>query len=168
VESRPRASRLRTSELFADLNDEEFLQLMRIARIREMRAGDLVFDVNDPGDAMYVIEEGNVRTMQVMPDGSREILVNLGPGQVFGEMAMIDREPRAARALAVTAVRLLQIDRSAFQALKRCGSSATCKVQRALAQLLARRLRETNGQIERFFTDAENSMQYLQSRMKGR
>lgn len=154
----------KATEIFADLNETEILDIIRTARFRELKAGEVIFDMGQVGDAMFLVQEGQVRIMQVFPDGTREILANLGRGQVFGEMAILDGSPRAARAVAVTACRLCQIDRSEFNVLRANYQPAAYKVIRAIARMLSTRLRDTNRKVVNFFEDAERSLEYLQAR----
>ena len=72
-------------------------------------AGDTIFQAGDDGHYMYVIQDGEVEVL----DGER-IIDNVGPGGVFGEMALIDRSPRSATVRAKTDCRVVPIDESKF------------------------------------------------------
>lgn len=72
-------------------------------------AGDTIFQAGDEGHYMYVIQDGEVEVL----DGER-IIDNVGPGGVFGEMALIDRSPRSATVRAKTDCRVVPIDESKF------------------------------------------------------
>jgi CRP/FNR family transcriptional regulator, cyclic AMP receptor protein len=72
-------------------------------------AGDTVFTEGDPGEGLYVVKSGTV----ALETGGRE-LETLGEGGIFGEMAIIDREPRSATAVAKTECELVVIDRRRF------------------------------------------------------
>jgi CRP/FNR family transcriptional regulator, cyclic AMP receptor protein len=75
-------------------------------------AGDVIFSVGEPGDRMYVVIEGEVDVVS----GSRTIETT-GPGGLLGELALIDRSPRSATAIARTACRLVPIDEKRFEFL---------------------------------------------------
>lgn len=74
--------------------------------------GDVIFAAGAPGDRMYVVVEGEV---DVISGG--QTIETTGPGGILGEMALIDRSPRSASALARTACRLVPIDERRFQYL---------------------------------------------------
>ncbi|MFK7855678.1 MAG: EAL domain-containing protein [Granulosicoccus sp.] len=73
-------------------------------------AGTKIFDMGDPGDFAYMIDTGYVEISSISA-GSKNILAVLGPGEIFGEMALIDGRPRCATALAMHAVKLIPIPR---------------------------------------------------------
>jgi hypothetical protein len=78
----------------------------------EVPAGTPVFKEGDPGNDMYIIESGQIDIIH--QNRTDEVMASLGPGDFFGEMAMLEDQPRYATALAKTASRLLRIERAAF------------------------------------------------------
>jgi len=155
---------LTSVEIFGGLTEVELLDIIRGSRRKEFAPAEIIFDMGEPGDAMYVIEKGRVRIVQIFPDGSREILANLDAGQVFGDMAVIDSLPRTARAIAVSPVVVYRIDRQEFNLLRSSANPAAFKVIRNIARSLSRRLRDTNRKQVQFFGDPEGSMEYLRAR----
>src|SRR5439155_1195365 len=101
-----------------------------IAEEQPLAAGDQVFAQGEPGDALYLIVEGKVKVHQ----GNKE-LVHLGERDVFGEMAVLDSEPRSASVTAVEDAVLLKIGRDDFRDI----SSSTPGVVGAMAQGGSRR-----------------------------
>jgi len=87
---------------FARVLREELSPEVYAAHVRPFRAGDVVFAAGDPGDGLYVIETGRVQISAVVESGSPRPLASIGPGEIFGEMAVIDDEPRSATAVAET------------------------------------------------------------------
>lgn len=77
--------------------------------VAEYAAGEVVFNIGDAGDLMYVVQSGEV---EVSING--RVLDTLGPGGVFGEMALIDHAPRTATVTARTDCRLVPIDETRF------------------------------------------------------
>lgn len=100
---------------FADLSPEELKQLGEIAALQTVRSGEAIFAEGDPGDRLYVLVEGSVRIDRNAPEGKIEIAV-LGPGDYFGELALLDGRPRSAGATALQESRLLSIGRQEFLA----------------------------------------------------
>jgi CRP/FNR family transcriptional regulator, cyclic AMP receptor protein len=98
------------------------------------RAGDVVFAEGDPGDCMYVVKRGTVSLQQ----GGKE-LEEVGPGALFGEMALIDLGPRSASAVAVTDCELVSIEKRRFWYLVQETPYFAETVMRVMADRLRRR-----------------------------
>lgn len=77
---------------------------------RDVEAGTLLFQEGDRGDDAFIIEEGLIE-IAIQSDGERKLIANLGPGEIFGEMALIANTPRSASALARERTRLLVVRR---------------------------------------------------------
>ena len=126
--------RLRTIPLFAELDDNTLLAIAEIASEVEVPAGQVMIRPYDPGLGMFVVEEGRV---VVELSHGRE--VELGPGEFFGELALLIPEGvRAARVRAETDVRCLAIGRDDFAGLLDTEPSIAV----AMLPVLARRLSE--------------------------
>jgi CRP/FNR family transcriptional regulator, cyclic AMP receptor protein len=114
---------------------------------RDFPAGAVVFEEGDPGSRMYVIQSGEVRIVKRV--GQREItLARLGPGEAFGEMALLEGQPRSATAIVETTARILEIDEVAFGDLVRRNGEIALRLLRRLSA----RLREANRQIRNFLS----------------
>jgi len=126
--------RLRTIPLFAELDHNTLLAIAEIASEVEVPAGQVLIRPYDPGLGMFVVEEGRV---VVELSHGRE--VELGPGEFFGELALLIPEGvRAARVRAETDVRCLAIGRDDFAGLLDTEPSIAV----AMLPVLARRLSE--------------------------
>lgn len=95
------------------------------------KAGDTIFREGDEGHVMYVVIEGAVRISV-----TGRSLEKVGPGGVFGEMALIDAAPRSATAFAVTDCRLVAISRDRFTALIRQNPQFALEIMRVMATRL--------------------------------
>src|SRR6266567_2383190 len=93
--------------LFADLADEDIRQLMAAAKKRTFRPGEVIFHRDDVGQVLYVIKEGKVNICLISPEGQEISLVVLGKGDCFGELAILDRLPRSADAIAIEVLEVL-------------------------------------------------------------
>jgi len=114
---------------------------------RDFPAGAVVFEEGDPGSRMYVIQSGEVRIVKRV--GTRDItLARLGPGEAFGEMALLEGQPRSATAVVEAAARILEIDEAAFADLIRRNGEIALRLLRRLSA----RLREANRQIRNFLS----------------
>jgi CRP/FNR family transcriptional regulator, cyclic AMP receptor protein len=95
-------------------------------------AGSVIFELGDPGSTMYVVGEGDVELRYA---GSS---VRVGPGDSFGEMAIIDKRPRSATAIAVTDVELHPINQGLFLVLVHETPLFALEVMRSLSERLRR------------------------------
>ena len=119
-------------------NSSLFLNLFRNKETKNATAGWYVFKAGDPGNCMYVVMEGEVEIL----DGSTSLEI-VGPGAIFGELALIDDEPRSATAVAKTDARLVEVDRRRFEFMV----TETPFFALAVMKVLADRLRRTNARI---------------------
>jgi CRP/FNR family transcriptional regulator len=134
---------LRRAPLFATLDDEAFRLLTDELMEVDLSRGASVFREGDQGDQMYFIVSGKIKLGRTSPDGRESLLAILGPGELFGEMALFDPAPRTATATAVSETRLAGLKNDALMALLR----ARPEVSAQLLQALARRLRRTNDSL---------------------
>ncbi|MCU0624283.1 MAG: cyclic nucleotide-binding domain-containing protein, partial [Gemmatimonadaceae bacterium] len=106
---------LATVPLFHELGVEELTRFAELVLEKSYpRAGVIVFE-DDPGDAFFIVREGRVKVVLVADDG-REIILNiLGPGEHFGELALIDDRPRSANVVATEDATLLVLRREDFR-----------------------------------------------------
>ena len=78
--------------------------------------GDYIILQGDPGTTFYIIEKGKVEVIRRDPDSNKdEVLAELGAGDFFGEMALVDNQPRAAGVRALTSVEVVVIGRTVFE-----------------------------------------------------
>src|SRR4029077_16802908 len=87
---------LRSVPLFADLEEGELERFSRVAVARSFPAGTRVFHEGDHSDACYIVRDGSFRVTREHSDGRAITLATLGPGDIFGELAMLDGEVRSA------------------------------------------------------------------------
>ena len=97
---------LRSVPLFRNLDDSAAFELCSLLTVREEPGGTPLFYRGDPGDAMYLIETGRVRISVKDADGHDATLADLHDGEFFGEMAILDEQPRSADATVVEITRL--------------------------------------------------------------
>ncbi len=108
---------LAVNPFFASLGAESVAALAGLCVTRRLEAGRTLFSQGDPGDALYAVRRGQIRIAAEGRDGENATLNLLGPGDVFGEVALLDGEPRTASAVAVEATELFAILRRDFLAL---------------------------------------------------
>jgi CRP/FNR family transcriptional regulator, cyclic AMP receptor protein len=108
---------LRSVSIFADLDAGEVAALERLADVREYPDGGVVVSQEDAGDALFVLVRGKVKVV-LYGDSGREIILSIfkTPGDFFGEMSLLDNEPRSASVIAAEPSRLIVLSRRDFQA----------------------------------------------------
>ena len=85
---------------FVGALNEELRALGRTGHVRRFGAGEVIFSAGGPGDGLYLVESGRVRISAVVGNGQSRVLATIGPGDFFGEMAVLDEAPRSATATA--------------------------------------------------------------------
>src|SRR5262245_57346932 len=115
-------------------------QLFAGAKTCHLRAGATLFAAGDSGDGCYRLERGLLKVIITSPRGEERILAILGPGEIAGELAIIDRQPRSASVIAVKDCELSFISQRSFE---KC-TKQDPDIYRFLVNVLALRLRETD------------------------
>lgn len=129
--------------LFGQLAPAELQRVVDVARERAYPKNSVILFEDDPGDALYVVAQGQVKVVLIGEDGREVILSVLGPGEFFGEMALIDDEPRSAHVIAMEDSSLLVLRREDFQGILRQSPG----IALALLRELSRRLRRVDEKV---------------------
>lgn len=130
---------------FSGLDTESLAELGAAARRRTFRAGEIVFHRDDPGQVLYVIRAGKVKIYITSQDGQEVSLAVFGPGDYFGELALLSREPRDASVTADTDMRLLILGQREFTGLLDSIPGLASKI----LGIMARRLRAADLKAHR-------------------
>jgi CRP/FNR family cyclic AMP-dependent transcriptional regulator len=138
---------LKKVELFAGLKPEAITLISKVATEETHALGTKIFQFGDAGDKLYLILEGQVRISREVPGMGEEALAVLGPGQVFGEMALLDESPRSADARVHTRCRVLAIPKDGFDDLLFMHKGLAYEVLWSMVRMLVGRLRETNDKL---------------------
>ena len=142
--SRPIVDSLTAVPFFAGLDADALQRVAAGMRSRRFRRGEVIFHVGDPGDALFIIVSGEVKIWLPSEAGEEAILVRLQPGDVFGELALLDGAPRSATATALSAVETVVLPRDRFREL----ISNEPAVRDALLASLAMELRRLTTHVE--------------------
>ncbi len=134
---------LRRVPLFAELEESELVRLARDLHRCSYAAGQTIFFQGDPGDALYLIETGRVRIYVQTEEGQEVSMTFYGPGDILGELALLDREPRSATAMAVEDSVLLAMSSADLARHLR----ASYQLALNLMLILSRKLRQTTGAV---------------------
>ncbi len=139
---------LANSPLFAGLGQAELTALARTAQRLEYDSEEAIFHMNSRGDGLYLLASGRVKVVVPSPEGKEIILATLGPGAFFGELALVDDEPRSASVVTELPSVVYRIHRNNFSRLL----DAHPNIARALLRELAHRLRRANAHMESLLT----------------
>jgi CRP/FNR family transcriptional regulator len=134
------ANALAGTTLFGVLEPDALKQVAERTVARKYRKGSILFVQGEEGERCFAIVSGTVKLSAYHADGREAVLAVLGPGDVFGELALFDEAPRSADASALEDAELLSLDRKGLnEAIAKNPEIAT-----ALLRVLGRRLRQAN------------------------
>jgi CRP/FNR family cyclic AMP-dependent transcriptional regulator len=127
-----RIRHLQRVPLFSGFNEDDLRRVAELSRIVEAPVGTVITQIGETGDSFFVITDGMAAVRTPVGAGSQ-----LQPGDFFGEMSLLDGEPRSATIVATTDLRLLIVDRSHFWRLL----DETPDLIRRILTILSRRVR---------------------------
>lgn len=138
---------LRGVMLFAGLSEDELGAVAAVCQERKLQRGEVLAEQGAPGDEFFVVTEGFLEISVSGEDTSAQVLVNLGKGQIIGEMALIDQGPRSATVRAVSDAVVQVINRKDFEALCNENTRIGYTVMKDIAADLSFKLRHRNMTI---------------------
>ena len=130
--------------IFENLTPKELKDLARLTHERSYKANEPVFKKLAPGEGMYVILKG---TVEIKDPDSNTTFATLGSGDFFGELALLDQEPRSAMAVATEASELVGFFRTDLLTLMTRDPELGNKILLNLSRVLGERLRRTNLEL---------------------
>ncbi len=139
---------LRKVPLFSELNDEEIESVQKLITYHDVAKKTIVLQEGEDGNSLFIIISGSVKISYYAPDGREVVLSLLEEGSYFGEMALLDQQPRSATVITLTDSRLAQIRRANFERLLLKQPKVALKL---LAETVSR-LRRTSKVLERIST----------------
>ena len=136
---------LRAIGLFGALSDEVLTHLAGTLTMQRPEAGEIVFREGDDANAMFVVIGGEMEVLKKSKHSTEARVALLGPGDWFGEMSIVDIQPRSATVRALAPSRLLRISAADLDALYRYDLRSYSLIVLNLARELSRRLRVADG-----------------------
>jgi len=134
--------------LFADLSEQDLEAIAKLTVVSRISKKSIVVQEGDAGDSMYIILHGSVKIASYTPDGREVVLSLLDSGDFFGEMSLLDREPRSATVITMEDSEFAYIRRSDLEHLM----AQNPKLTMALLSEVVKRLRRTSYILERIST----------------
>lgn len=149
------ADTLARSTLLSQLPPESLGRLATVARARAYRRGEVIFHQGDPGDTLHLLSAGRVKVVLDAESGDEAVIAILGPGDCFGELSLIDGEPRSATVEAIEPVETVSLARRDLMDFLRANPAA---MERLLSALTAS-IRRTNQEVaDLVFLDLEGRL----------
>jgi CRP-like cAMP-binding protein len=139
---------LRRVRAFADLDDAECDAVLGVLKAKRGAPGDVLFREGDRGDSLMIVLEGELSVRVKTPGtGGDEEVGRLGPGEVVGEMAFVDAEPRSATVSTPGGATILEFTRAGLAVLRRDAPRVAAAIHRNVLADLARRLRDAGEKM---------------------
>ncbi len=138
---------LKKIEMFKGLTSFEIIKVGKLIKSKNYKAGSKVVTAGDEGESLFIVKEGEVRVSGLDQDGKEETLATLGLGDHFGEVSLLDRQPRSADVYADKDAKLLEISKKDLDNLLSHDKSIALKVYKAFAIALCKRLRSSNENL---------------------
>ena len=144
---------LKNLPLFGELEDGDMREIWEQVHTRTYKKGNIILFEEDPGDSLFIINEGKVKITRLSEEGKEVILSILGEGEFFGEMSLLDGESRSANVIALSDSEVFILKRQDFLEI----IHKNPQIAITLLEELARRIRKSDQQIEFLsLSDAEN------------
>jgi len=140
------AQRLQKTDLFREVDLLDLEALVNRMKGQSFPQGAVLFQADDPGDTMYIIQSGRIRIFMHDTAGNEITLTHYGESEVFGELSPIDSKPRSASASAAEALEVMALNRNDFLNFLEERPQIGIAMMRSLSQ----RLRNTTTYLEEF------------------
>ena len=135
--------------IFQGLSSRQLGKIMQVIQKRQYFAGEILFREGQAGRAVFIVRSGAVELTRNLPGGKSRVLGRLGPGQIFGEMALLEDRPRTATARVLEDGEVALLYTATLETLIRRNARIGVKVLHNIAVMLALLLRRTNEEIDR-------------------
>lgn len=138
---------LKKNLLFKGCSAEDFELISGLFQERKVKPNTTIFSEKMPAEALYIIKSGKIKISVMEGEGDEIGLLELGPGDFFGEIALIQESSRAVTARAESAVEVIMMTRRDFLALLDLDPRVGAKVTLSIARLLAMRVKAYSGRL---------------------
>ena len=139
---------LKSNVLFKDFGDDELAAVAGYVEEKSMPAGSPLFLENMKGESMYIVIAGSIALSKMLSEGETKTLTTMGPGDFFGEMALIQAGPRPVSAIVGQDAQLLVIKRTGFEALMQQSPQLAVKIVMGMYRYIADQVRESSPRIQ--------------------
>ncbi len=133
--------------LCTGLTRDELTRLVEAGRMENWPVDSVIMEEGSSGPRLVILLEGTVSVRKRSSEAEGQVIAELGPGAVLGEMSLLTEQPRSASVHALTSLRLFAIDRRNFEEMARDADPAALKVGLAIARVLAERVSSLNQRL---------------------
>lgn len=139
---------LKEAELFKGLNDKEIQAVAELGTLKKIAKGEIVFAENSEGKDFFLVVNGAVSINKNVAGGRKRNLSNLKKGDIFGELALFDSQPRSADAEATEDSEVIEFSNEKFRNLLKNNLVISFIIQTRIIRVLCRRLRDTDEMLK--------------------
>lgn len=143
---------LRGVPIFGGLEGRRLQRVIDVLEEEAWRAGQVIFNEGELGRTMYVLREGEVEVLRTAANGQKVPIVRLGPGEVFGEMTLVELQPRSATIRVKKPARTYSLTNLDLYNLYRDDNYAYVILLQNICRMLSRRLRKADSRICEFLS----------------
>ena len=159
MQARTGVDALRSLKLFRHLPEPRLAALASALAVRTVSAGTVLFEEGTPGDTLYVLSEGEILIDKRLEAGGMAEIARLHPGDIFGEMALIEREPHSARAMADTDAVLLVLGAEDLVRWLRSDAQTAATFFLEVMRVMSRRLHQSTNRVVLLFELSQLTLQ---------
>ncbi len=141
---------LRAVPVFGGLEGRSLDKVIGLLQSQTFKAGTAIFNEGELGRAMYVLREGEVEVLRTSAAGKKIPIVRLGPGECFGEMTLVELQPRSASIVVKKAAKTFSLTNMDLYNLYQEDNYAYVIVMQNICRMLSRRLRKADSRIADF------------------
>ncbi|MGC8780400.1 MAG: Crp/Fnr family transcriptional regulator [Anaerolineae bacterium] len=135
---------LQENQLFRDLSDRDIAELERVTTLTNVPRGRVFYRPEDPGERLFLLQEGRVQLYRISPEGKKLVIATLGPGALFGEMALLGQQMHNAFAEAIEDCAIMVLNRADLERL----ILNTPIIGRRILALTHKRLSDAEARLE--------------------
>lgn len=139
---------LRNFSIFSGFSDHEVGAVAALMVEKRLSEGAAVYLEHMPGESLYLIKSGTIRISKMLGEGEEKTLVVLGPGEFFGEMALLDGSARAATARVLEVADLQILRKADFENFATTYPAIALKLIRNVVKCFCRKLHDSNQEIK--------------------
>jgi CRP-like cAMP-binding protein len=159
MQARTGIDALRSLHIFRHLPEPRLIALAEALAVKTVAAGTVLFEEGSRGDTLYVLSEGEVLIDKRLEDGGMAEIARLHPGDIFGEMALIERQPHSARAMADTDAVLLVLGAEDLVRWLRSDAQTAATFFLEVMRLMSRRLHQSTNRVVLLFELSQLALQ---------
>lgn len=162
---RPKVETLARYPVFTNFSKSELNSVANLLTLQELSAGQTLFEKGAAGTSMFFLDLGRIQIDVPTTPGNVKVLARLEPPTLFGEMAILNNEPRSARAIAMTPAVVWEMGREQLLILAQEKHAAAFKIMVWIASELSNRLRGTNEKLVEIYAKPFQSIQELKNQI---